>query len=63
MVVESFRLAIRGAARKETIRLFIGWDDRIAIRRLDVEALLRTPPDLRAKLRKRDAASRLASLL
>ncbi len=62
-VVESFRLALRDSARKEEIRLHIGRQDRIAIRRLDIEALMRTKPDLKANLRKRDAASRLASLL
>ncbi len=56
MIVESFRKALRLSARKESIPLQVAGRKMQAIRRLDTEALLKTPPALPAEKEKVGAA-------
>lgn len=56
MIVESLRKALRLSARKESIPLQVAGRKMQAIRRLDIEALLKTPPVQPAEKEKRGAS-------
>ena len=61
MIVEAFRKALRDSASVESIKASANSSKKIKIRRLDIDKLLRTPPDRSAKLRKRNKVSAHAS--
>lgn len=63
MIVEAFRKALRDSAKAESIRKSRNNRQMEKIRRLDVDRLMRTPPDLAATYRKRNAVSAHASWL
>ncbi len=63
MIVEAFREALTRSARVERIKASPNSSTLIPIRRLDIEALMRTPPDLTIRHRKRQAVSRHGSWL
>ena len=63
MIVEAFRKALRDSASREEIKASRNTSKTIRIRRLDIDRLMRTPPDREATLRKRDRVSSHASWL
>ena len=63
MIVEAFRKALRDSASKERIKASPNSRETIPIRRLDIDRLMRTPPDRSVAYRKRNAVSSHASWL
>ncbi|MEX2520506.1 MAG: S8/S53 family peptidase [Paracoccaceae bacterium] len=63
MVVEAFRHALRSSARRDRIRLSRHRGGTIIVRRLDIESLLRRPPEPNAPLSKRSRSSAHGSWL
>lgn len=62
-VVEAFRKALRDSAAEETVPKYRNHPGTVKIRRLDIEALLRTPPDPGFAYDKRRAVSAHGSWL
>ena len=63
MIVEAFRKALTDSADVERIKASPNSGTKIRIRRLNVDRLMRTPPDRDAKLRKRNRVSAHGSWL
>ena len=63
MIVEAFRKALKDSASKEKIKASANSQRKISIRRLDIDKLMRTPPALGHRFRKRNKVTAHGSWL